>query len=77
MAKILTESCPISQFLVDAHPSHLAKTSSGPGGDLQRFQIGFFVDMYLSKAHSHFHGFFGTHGAHFAAIESISSENYS
>lgn len=53
--KILYESGLISQFLVDAHPSHLAKTSSKPGGALQRFQIGFFVDTYFTKAHPNLH----------------------
>lgn len=48
---ILTESGLISQFLVDTHPSHLVKTSSEPGGALQRFQISFFVDTYFTKAH--------------------------
>lgn len=48
---ILTESGLISQFLLDSHPSHLVKTSSEPGGALQRFQLGFFVDTYFTKAH--------------------------
>ncbi|EHL02918.1 putative Glutathione S-transferase GST-6.0 [Glarea lozoyensis 74030] len=29
--EVLTESAIVSQFLVDAHPSHLEKTSSEPG----------------------------------------------
>jgi glutathione S-transferase len=51
--KILYESGLISQFLVDSHPSHLVKTSSEPGGALQRFQIGFFADTYVAKAQPH------------------------
>ncbi|KAG9236797.1 putative glutathione S-transferase [Amylocarpus encephaloides] len=49
--EILTESSVISQFLVDAHPSHLEKTSSEPGGAFQRAKINFFVDTYFSKVH--------------------------
>lgn len=52
--KVFTESGLIAQFLVDTHPSHLVKTSSEPGGALQRFDIGFFVDTYFSKANAHF-----------------------
>ena len=46
---ILTESGVISQFLVDAHPSHLEKTSSEEGGAVQRARINFFVDTYFTK----------------------------
>lgn len=49
--RVLTESGVISQFLVDSHPSHLVKTSSEPGGALERYEIGFFVDTYFSKVH--------------------------
>ena len=51
---ILAESGLIVQFLVDSYPSHLLKSSSEPGGALQRYNIGFFVDTYFSKAHSFF-----------------------
>lgn len=50
---VLTESGLIAQFLADSHPSHLLKSSSEPGGALQRFNVGIFVDNYL-KAHSSF-----------------------
>ncbi|EPE31116.1 Thioredoxin-like protein [Glarea lozoyensis ATCC 20868] len=50
--EVLTESAIVSQFLVDAHPSHLEKTSSEPGGALQRARINFFVDTYFSKINS-------------------------
>jgi glutathione S-transferase len=53
---ILTESAIVSQFLVDAHPSHLEKTSSEEGGALQRAQINFFVDTYFTKVNSLFFG---------------------
>jgi glutathione S-transferase len=52
--EILAESGLISQFLVDAHPSHLLKASSEPGGALERFKIGFFVDTYMNKVNSQF-----------------------
>jgi len=38
--------------LADAHPSHLLKTSSEPGGALQRARIEFFVDTYFSKVNN-------------------------
>lgn len=47
--RILIESGLIAQFLVDAHHSHLLKTSTEPGGALQRYEIGFFVDTYFNK----------------------------
>jgi glutathione S-transferase len=47
--EVLTESAIVSQFLVDAHPSHLEKTSTEPGGALQRARINFFVDTFISK----------------------------
>lgn len=50
---VLIESGLITQFLVDSHPSHLLKSSSDPGGALQRFNVAFFVDSYM-KAHSFF-----------------------
>ena len=51
---ILTESAIVSQFLVDAHPSHLEKASTDEGGPLQRAKINFFVDTFFSKVNSHF-----------------------
>jgi len=47
--EVLTESAIVSQFLVDSHPSHLEKSSSEPGGALQRAKINFFVDTFFSK----------------------------
>ena len=46
---IITESAIVAQFLADAHPSHLEKTSTEEGGALQRAKINFFVDAYISK----------------------------
>jgi len=54
--EIITESAIVSQFLADAHPSHLVKTSSEPGGALQRARINFFVDTYFTKINSLFFG---------------------
>jgi len=53
--EIITESAIVSQFLADAHPSHLEKSSSEPGGALQRAKINFFVDAFFSKAQNHFY----------------------
>src|SRR6187402_1527415 len=36
---IITESGIVAQFLADAHPSHLLKTSNEEGGALQRAKI--------------------------------------
>ncbi|KAI0134880.1 glutathione S-transferase domain-containing protein [Daldinia grandis] len=52
--EILTESGIISDFLADAHPSHLIPVSSAPGGALQRARIAFFVDTFISKVNSNF-----------------------
>jgi len=52
---IITESGIVSQFLADAHPSHLEKKSDEEGGALQRARINFFVDAYFSKVGSHFY----------------------
>jgi len=46
---IITESAIVAQFLSDAHPSHLEKTSTEEGGALQRAKINFFVDAFISK----------------------------
>jgi glutathione S-transferase len=52
--EIITESAIVAQFLADAHPSHLVKTSSEPGGALQRARISFFVDAFISKVNPQF-----------------------
>jgi glutathione S-transferase len=49
--RILTESGLISQFLVDAHPSHLLPASGEPAGALQRYKIGYLADVYFGKSH--------------------------
>ncbi|KAF9877084.1 glutathione s-transferase [Colletotrichum karsti] len=48
--EIITESAVVSQFLADAHPSHLLPASNSKDGALRRARIGFFVDAYVSKA---------------------------
>ncbi|RDW91903.1 hypothetical protein BP5796_01297 [Coleophoma crateriformis] len=50
--KIIPESGIVSQFLADAYPSHLLKTSTEEGGALQRAEINFFIDAYMSKVNS-------------------------
>lgn len=45
----IPESGIVAQFLADQHPSHLVKTSSEPGGALQRARINFFVDAFVNK----------------------------
>ena len=49
--KTLLESGLIVQFLVDTHPGHLLRSSSDAGGASDRYDIGFFIDTYFSKAH--------------------------
>jgi len=51
---IITESAIVAQFLADAHPSHLEKSSTEEGGALQRARINFFVDAYFTKVNSKF-----------------------
>jgi len=53
--EIITESAIVSQFLADQYPSHLVKTSSEPGGALQRARINFFVDALISKVQPNFY----------------------
>jgi glutathione S-transferase len=53
--EIIPESAIVSQFLADQHPSHLVKTSSEPGGALQRARINFFVDAFISKVQPNFY----------------------
>ncbi|CAI4215035.1 unnamed protein product [Parascedosporium putredinis] len=48
--EIITESGIVSQFLADAHPSHLVPTSNEEGGALRRARINFFADTFISKA---------------------------
>ncbi|RDW79511.1 hypothetical protein BP6252_04149 [Coleophoma cylindrospora] len=50
--KIIPESGIVSQFLADTYPSHLLKTSTEEGGALQRAEINFFIDAYMSKVNS-------------------------
>jgi len=51
---VLIESGLICQFLADSYPSHLLLPNSVPGGALQRFKIGYFMETYFSKAHKFF-----------------------
>jgi len=52
--EIITESAVVSQFLADAHPSHLVPVSNdGPSAALARARINFFVDTWFSKAGSY------------------------
>ncbi|KAK7425328.1 hypothetical protein QQZ08_008225 [Neonectria magnoliae] len=51
---IITESAIVSQFLADAHPSHLVPTSDSKEGALNRARINFFVDTYFSKINALF-----------------------
>jgi glutathione S-transferase len=53
----------ISHFLADANPSHLLKTSSEPGGALQRARIDFFVDTYFSKVNNQLYPLQSAEGA--------------
>jgi glutathione S-transferase len=53
--EIIPESGIVAQFLVDAHPSHLEKTSNEEGGALQRARINFFVDAFVTKVNGPFH----------------------
>ncbi|KAI9733832.1 MAG: hypothetical protein M1818_007099 [Claussenomyces sp. TS43310] len=54
----IPESAIVSQFLADAHPGKLLKSSSEPGGALQRARVNFFVDTWLSKVHPSLFGAF-------------------
>jgi len=47
--EIITESGIVSQFLADAHPSHLVPATTDPAGALKRARINFFVDTWFSK----------------------------
>ncbi|PGH10685.1 hypothetical protein AJ80_07441 [Polytolypa hystricis UAMH7299] len=50
---IITESAIVSQFLADAHPSHLLSASNTGAGALQRARIAFFVDAFFTKVIPH------------------------
>ncbi|KAK1537969.1 glutathione S-transferase domain-containing protein [Colletotrichum paranaense] len=50
--EIITESAIVSQFLADAHPSHLVPAPGSKDAALRRARINFFVDTYFSKANS-------------------------
>jgi glutathione S-transferase len=53
--EIIPESAIVAQFLADQYPSHLVKTSSEPGGALQRARINFFVDALINKVQPNFY----------------------
>lgn len=61
--EIVTESGIVAQFLADAHPSHILKTSTEEGGALQRARINFFVDAYFSKVQPSFYPLLRLSGA--------------
>jgi glutathione S-transferase len=46
---ILTESAIITQFLVDAHPSHLLPPPTTVSNALYRAQVALFIDTFVSK----------------------------
>jgi glutathione S-transferase len=56
--EIIIESGIVSQFLVDAYPSHLIPASNAPGGALRRAHVALFVDAFLSKFNSVLFGLF-------------------
>lgn len=47
--EIITESAVVSQFLVDAFPSHLEPNTGSPEAALKRARINFFVDAFIGK----------------------------
>jgi len=52
--EIITESAVVSQFLADAHPSHLIPASNdGPKAALARARVNFFVDTWFTKVGSY------------------------
>ncbi|WYZ38515.1 hypothetical protein EsH8_III_000429 [Colletotrichum jinshuiense] len=57
--EIITESAIVSQFLADAHPSHLVPVAGSKDAALRRARINFFVDAYFSKANSHIFKLYG------------------
>jgi len=63
--EILLESGLVSQFLADAHPSHLLPASDGsPTASLFRYRVNFFVDTYFTKVNTYL----------YAAIRAINDE---
>ena len=46
---IITESAVVTQFLADAHQSHLLPASTSEANALYRARVGFFVDAFISK----------------------------
>lgn len=54
--EIITESAVVTQFLADAHPSHLVPASNAPGGALRRARIAFFVDAWSTKVQTNVYG---------------------
>ena len=50
---IITESAVVSQFLADAHPSHLLPASNGATNALYRARVNFFADTFISKLLPH------------------------
>jgi len=54
--ELITESAVVVGFLTDAHPSHLVKTSSEPGGALQRARYAWAVATYFDKIQPKFFG---------------------
>ncbi|KAK2060759.1 glutathione S-transferase domain-containing protein [Colletotrichum caudatum] len=50
--EIVTESAIVSQFLADAHPSHLAPAAGSRDAALRRARVAFFVDAYFTKANA-------------------------
>ncbi|KIX93366.1 uncharacterized protein Z520_11009 [Fonsecaea multimorphosa CBS 102226] len=47
---IITESAVVTQFLADAHPSHLLPPTGSVDDALYRARVAFFVDTFISKA---------------------------
>ncbi|KAH6673328.1 glutathione S-transferase domain-containing protein [Halenospora varia] len=66
--EIITESGIVAQFLADAHPSHLLKTSTEAGGALQRARIAYFVDAWFSKVQSNVFPIYKASGAEKAEL---------
>jgi len=54
--EIITESLVVSQFLADAHQSHLIPPSTGAGNALHRARVNFFADTFITKALPHIFG---------------------
>lgn len=57
--EIITESAIVAQFLADLYPGKLIKSSTEPGGALERARVNFFVDTWLSKVNPHLFGSLG------------------